>query len=345
MPETTRRIRRLLRLPIDLLALGTGAKSFRDNAILGSVFLNRIGLHAVRLILADRVMAFRRLLLSRAVSLDDRRAFARDGFLIKTDFLPPAVFTALEQEIRAFQAEGRECHQGDTVTHRILLDHETLARLPAAKELLDDRRYRSLLTYVAGRFRVPAHWIQTIHTGVLPGQPDPQRNIHADTFQPTMKAWLFLDDVDERNGPFTYVPGSHRLDARRISWEWKRSIEAASAADRYSAKGSFRAREEELPALGLPGPQAFAVKRNTLVVADTHGLHCRGEATQRPSSRLEIWSMCRTNPFNPFPGLPLGLLDRVELAAYRAWLRVQDRRAARRGSNPMWRAVPPGPRD
>jgi len=340
-PETIRRIHTILRLPLDILALGTGAKSFTGNAAIGSVFLNRLGLHVVRLILADRIMWLRRALLAPTVAAADRQAFRRDGFILKSDFLPAEAFAALEAEIRALHAPGRECHQGDTVTHRILLDGEALARLPAAAALLADRRYRRLLGYVAGRLRVPGHWVQTIRTGALPGKPDPQRNLHADTFQPTMKAWLFLDDVDGRNGPFTYVPGSHRLTAARIAWEWRRSIAASTAADRYSAKGSFRAREDELAALGLPPPQAFAVKRNTLVVADTRGLHRRGDATDRPASRLEIWSMARTNPFNPLPGLPFRFLDRLELAAYRAWLTMQDRRAAKRGGQPMWRAVPP----
>ncbi|RJF89628.1 phytanoyl-CoA dioxygenase [Oleomonas cavernae] len=341
-PETTRRIRTILRLPVDILALGTGAKSFIGNAAIGSVLLNRLGLHVVRLILADRIMWLRRAMLAPLVGAADRRAFQRDGFILKGDFLPAEAFAALEAEVRALRAPGRECHQGDTITHRILLDGEALARLPATAALLRDRRYRRLLGYVAGRLRVPGQWVQTIRTGVLPGQPDPQRNLHADTFQPTMKAWLFLDDVDTRNGPFTYVPGSHRLTLKRMAWEWRRSIAASTLADRYSAKGSFRAQEDELAALGLPPPKAFAVRRNTLVVADTRGLHRRGEATDRPASRLEIWSMARTNPFNPLPGLPFRFLDRIELAAYRGWLALLDRRAQKRGSQPMWRAVPPG---
>ena len=43
------------------------------------------------------------------------------------------------------------------------------------------------------------------------GPPDPQTALHADTFHPTVKAWLFLTDVAADAGPFTYVPGSHRL--------------------------------------------------------------------------------------------------------------------------------------
>lgn len=336
-------IRRLLLLPIQILSIGTGAKSFTDNPVIGNAWLNRLGLHILRLFVADRTMAFRRLLLSATVDAADRAALRRDGFILKGDFLPPAAFAALEAEIRALRAPGRECHQGDTITHRILLDADMLSRLPAARHLMADRRYRRLLGYVAGRLRVPGQWVQTIRSGVIDGPPDPQTNIHSDTFQPTMKAWFFLDDVDERNGPFTYVPGSHRLTLARARFEWRRSISESSARDVLSGRGSLRLGEAELAALGLPPPRAFAVKRNTLIVADTHGLHRRGDALDRPASRLEIWSMARTNPFNPFPGLPFRLFDRIDLALYRGWLAVQDRRAARRGRPPAWRLVPPDP--
>lgn len=332
--------RQILMLPVHVLALATGAKSFVGNPVIGSALLNRLGLHVARVVLADRIMAFRRLLLAALVAPEDRAALRRDGFILKRDFLSGDELAAVEAEVRAMNEPARECHQGDTITWRVLLDEDTLSRLPATRKLLEDGRYRSLLCYVAGRLRVPGHWVQRIRAGILAGKPDPQTNLHADTFQPTMKAWLFLDDVSEDNGPFTYVPGSHRVTWKRLKYEYHRSIAEARATDSYSARGSFRFEDEDLAALGLPAPQAFAVTRGTLVVADTVGLHRRGDSRVRPSSRLEIWSMCRTNPFNPLPGLPFRLLDRVDLALYRAFLSHQDRKAEKRGTSPSWRPVP-----
>src|ERR1700694_3362140 len=57
----------------------------------------------------------------------------------------------------------------------------------------------------------------------LPGPPDPQTALHADTFHPTVKAWLFLTDVAADAGPFTYVPGSHRLTPERLPLEMRSS--------------------------------------------------------------------------------------------------------------------------
>ena len=42
---------------------------------------------------------------------------------------------------------------------------------------------------------------------LVPGLPDPQTDLHTDTFHPTVKAWLFLTDVAADAMPFVYVPG------------------------------------------------------------------------------------------------------------------------------------------
>ena len=46
--------------PVHVAALATGAKSFRDNPIIGSPALNRAGLHVARMRLAERMAERRR---------------------------------------------------------------------------------------------------------------------------------------------------------------------------------------------------------------------------------------------------------------------------------------------
>lgn len=318
----------LLRLPLQVLALASGAKSFRDNPVIGSRRLNRLGLHVSRVTLAALIMGLRRLWLAAFVPRALRQAFARDGFVVLPDFLPAALFAQLEMEVRACRHPTTDMVQGDTVTARVLLDGRVLGDMPAARAVLADRRYRRLLGYVAGRCRVPGQWIQTIHSGVRLDQPDPQRRLHSDTFHPTMKAWLFIDDVDARNGPFTYVPGSHRLTRARLAWEYRQSLAGAELPELYAARGSLRIDDAALGALGLAAPRPIHCRRNTLVVADTRGFHRRGSASDGRADRLELWAMSRTNPFNPLPGLPFAALDRLDLALFKGflWLRPRLRR-------------------
>ena len=80
----------------------------------------------------------------------------------------------------------------------------------------------------------------------------------------TSKAWFFLHDVGPDDGPFFYVPGSHRRTPERLDWENKQSLTAASHPLLYHARGSFRVSEEELAELNLGKPELLVVKANTL---------------------------------------------------------------------------------
>lgn len=282
--------------------LATGAKSFRDNPLIGSRPLNARGLHAERVAIAHRLAWARRARLAQLVSPADRSAFDRDGFVERRDFLPAALFARLRDALLARPAPAREMVQGDTITRRIAVDHRMIAEVPELRVLLANPEWRGLVRYAGSYDSEPLIYIQAILSHVHDAPPDPQTHVHADTFHPTVKAWLFLTDVAADEGPFAYVPGSHRLTPERLAWERAMSIKAPGGVDRLSAKGSFRIAEDELAALGLPRPRLFAVPANTLVVGDTFGFHARGPSV-RASTRVEIWAYGRRNPFLPWTGL------------------------------------------
>lgn len=291
------------RAPLWLFELGTGAKSFADNPILGSEALNRRGLHVARLKLAHRLAWSRRRRLARIVPAEWREQFERDGFVEVRDFLPPEIFARLQQALLTREFDGRQQQQGDTITRRVPIGPELLAAVPELRDLLTGRRWRSLLAYVASTRAEPLYYLQTILSGHAPGGPDPQLELHADTFHPSLKAWLFLTDVSDGQGPLTYVPGSHRLTRERIAWEQARSVDIA-ASDRLSQRGSLRLSPEDLPALNLSLPVKFAVPANTLIAIDTCGFHARGPS-DKPTIRAEIWAYARRTPFVPWTGLDL----------------------------------------
>jgi len=288
--------------PFYAAAVATASKSFDGNPIIGSPALNRAGLHVGRMRLADALAAWRRKRLAHLVSKQDVADFHRDGFIVKRNYLPLTVFEALKSEVLALTAPARDMIQGNTVTRRIALDASTLARIPTVRSLLQNPEWLGLVRYAGSSLLEPLNYIQIIFSHVRETAADPQTVLHSDTFHSTVKAWFFLTDVGEDDGPFTYVPGSHRLTDARLEWEKRMSISASESLDRYTREGSFRIHQRELAGLRLPEPKIFAVPANTLIVADTMGFHARGTSSH-PSVRIEIWAYGRRNPFVPWTGL------------------------------------------
>ena len=291
------------RSPLWVMALATGAKSFADNPVIGSERLNRRGLHVARLKLAHRMAWARRRRLASRVPAEWRERFDRDGFVVIPGFLSEADFARMRDHLLDRAFKSREQQQGDTVTRRVPIGPRLVQQCSELRRLLRDSRWKSLLAYVASTRSEPLYYVQSIFTDALDAPADPQLQLHADTFHPSMKAWLFLTDVEPDKAPLTYVAGSHRLTPQRLSWERAKSVNIREA-DRLSQRGSFRVSPEELPGLSLPQPTAFAVPANTLVAIDTSGFHARGPSVG-PTVRAEIWAYCRRSPFLPWTGFDL----------------------------------------
>src|SRR6266571_399784 len=294
-------LRKILLMPLWLAQVFTQEKFFARNPVIGNRWLNEHGLHTARVAMACRLAEARRRRLARLISAEDRRRFDTDGFIVKRNFLPPDVFADLVAQVRAFRAPAREITEGDTITRHIALDPAALDRVPAARRLLDLPQYRNLLRYAGSSAAAPMVYIQTVLAGAINGAPDPQRDLHTDTFHPTVKAWLFLTDVTPEAMPFVYVPGSHRLTPQRLEWERRMSIRASERAGQPETQLVRAISRDELSEVGLPQPELISAPANTLVVADTFGFHARG-ASAEPTTRVEIWAFGRRNPFLPWTG-------------------------------------------
>jgi len=281
-----------------LLQLFTGAKSFVDNPLIGSRRLNRLGLHTGRVRLAQAMANWRRRSLASGIAPDLREAFERDGFILIPDYLPAEQFEVLRRDLLDVPRAAREHRQGDTVTRRVGVDETLLRTSPALRSLIGSPRWKGMMRYVASDGGNPLYHVQSILTDGK-GPPDPQRTLHADAFHPALKAWLFLTDVAENEGPLVYVRGSQRLTPARLDWEHARSLDVLEKGERLSQRGSLRIGIDELASLGLDEPVRFAVPANTLVLIDTFGFHARG-ASSGTTARAELWSYRRRSPFIPW---------------------------------------------
>ena len=303
-----------------MLKLLTAEKNLND-PILGSRSLNALGFWSARIRSAHALTALRTRLWWRDRS-DIGRAVQRDGFAMVPDFLPLTEFKHLrdmalkvlddvaardpapDRRASGFSPKtlypwGFDRCEGGTLGRFVTLNRLTddRDREIAATILGDPRLHEASLAILGRRVRHRHFWInRTCHGGTADAH-DPQKDLHRDTFTPTVKFWLFLEDVRNENGPFMYVPGSHRLNETRYRWEMRR-IEEALRHPRGSRASAFRVSPQERDALGLSAPKAFSVPANTLVIANTFGFHRRGDATPG-ASRLAIFGTNRPSPFLP----------------------------------------------
>lgn len=109
------------------------------------------------------------------------------------------------------------------------------------------------------------------------GQRDGQDIPHTDAFYPSFKLFVYLNDVDENNGAFRYLKGSHRfalnlaLNAYKGALEYyfkggKRQLYPTNATSRLT-QGTY----EWFSALGKPGDGVFF---------NVQGIHRRGNFTK-----------------------------------------------------------------
>lgn len=285
-------------------------KSFRSNPILGSERLNQRGLHRTRVAAAARMAVFRRKLIG-GIDAADRAAYARDGFVMRENYLPQDLFESIRAELLSRPHPAWELREGHTVTRMIPLTTRMREQLPLAVQAVRDPYLEKLTGYVAGRTGAPIHFVQIVLAEPKEGPADPQTMMHADTFHSTTKFWLFLHDVGEDDGPFMFVPGSHRLTPERLEWEYHNSIAAQKLQLDHHSDGSFRVAADELGSLGYGPPRRMVVKANTLIVADTYGFHSRSPS-DRPTVRMELHGHLRRNPFTPWNGLDYQSLPGVK---------------------------------
>lgn len=290
-----------------------------------------MGLHIARLILAHGIMKFRMIYLSGGVPKLLRKQYYED-VLSKEDFQD------LYHETREIKSEIRECIQGNTLTHRIHLDKDNFNQSKVIQDLITRKDIVKLLKFGAGKNHLPVSHIQVIKSNYVKGKGDPQKNLHSDTFHPTMKYWFFLQDVGHNMAPFTYIIGSNKLTWKRLKWEYEKSIHMDEEQASYAKNGSFRIEEEELEVLGLPLPTEVCVSKNTLVIVNTFGFHRRGDSNIK-STRSEIWGISRTNPFNPFVGFGLTLFHKLDNWGLKKLRLIKDKEALKRGGISSWHVI------
>jgi hypothetical protein len=273
----------------------------------GTPLANRLGFQVARALAMNAAFARRR----RPVEADLRpyvEAYERDGAFVIEDFLPSAVFAAVQAECRAVHEAGifnSEVLDDNSVVEEQLSVKKHRSRLPVTAEHLLDGDWLPRLASALARREVSVKavdvtWMRKAHDAPPPERLIGTNYLHADVHYPTAKAWLFLHDIDESNGAFVYAKGSQKLTPARLAYEYDASLRVAKAA----AAGTLR-RTTPYALLRMPTERQLRAMRvvetvmggapNTLLVASVMGFHRRGEFDEG-RSREQIQITFRDRP-------------------------------------------------
>jgi len=148
---------------------------------------------------------------------------------------------------------------------------------PSCREAFDNSFVSPLIQLLTNRLNGRESQLLTTHIYVTKGLTVP-RGLHFDSHAPLFKAFIYLTDVELRNGPFSYVPGSHhpqfkeRVMRLNLSWErqYQRPLRYGTAA--YS---------EAYSPVNLTGG------KGTLIIANQMGLHC-GQSQDADAERYML---------------------------------------------------------
>lgn len=273
-------------------------------------------IHLARIAVADWCNRSRKAVaLAFMLDREEERALRDDGIAVIPNFLSDGEFRKLRDEAyRAVElveanvpirqrsqpgfgpqephAWGFDRYDGGTLNRFIDIQPATM---PYAHALGSNSRIARLCRVGLGMPRPPRRaMIYLTVNGDEDLNHDIQKDLHRDSYCRKMKYWYFLDPVTRDDGPFVYVPGSHKLTKQRLEWECEQARKRGIPG--LFRDSAFRISPSVLATIGLPAPQARPVAENTLVIADTFGLHRRGDASPG-SRRLAIYGQKRPWPF------------------------------------------------
>lgn len=113
---------------------------------------------------------------------------------------------------------------------------------------------------------------------------------HADVFYPTIKVFLYLNDVNEKNAAYIFARGTHKLSLKRLLLEYKLSVRYAKD------KNDVYTDDKDISYIGSKS-ESICGKANTLIISNNMGYHNRGffssleprETAQLDFRNLETW--------------------------------------------------------
>ena len=179
----------------------------------------------------------------------------------------------------------------------------------------DAEKFNALMEVITLGTHTKTNWNTRVDVG---GEYDIQHTLHIDTFHPAFKAFTYNNAVTPDEGPFAFVPGTHKNSLGKLKLLYNTSnnrtkaildekLERSQDHERWTE--SFRldlgttncidddSINSKLASYNLPAEELVLGDANTLIIADTSGLHRKYPAKTGHKRETGRFVLPRLNPF------------------------------------------------
>lgn len=220
----------------------------------------------------------------------------RDGFAVLENYWSRQEALAMRDQLESYLGSTEDCDLANGAYLRVWeggRDYDQgVRRIYHVDKLVPGleahRNDPSLMRIIHAYYRRPFHSRVLVFQHNLATAHN-TRYYHVDSFFNELKTFLYLDDVDAGNGPFTYLKGSHKH-------HWLRTRKLLRPGKSDLPPTTFR--PEELSEI-LQDEVQLCGAAGTLILADVRGFH-RG-SPQKERSRSVLVNFIHKEAGDVFP--------------------------------------------
>ncbi|OGN17758.1 MAG: hypothetical protein A3C88_02185 [Candidatus Yanofskybacteria bacterium RIFCSPHIGHO2_02_FULL_50_12] len=248
----------------------------------GGPILNLLGYHVLRVFFFNLSFALRRNRMpkdARAAAI--ARQVIEDGVAVLPNFFPADVFAAIKTECESKEIKVSNERAPHVRRDTLVSEHKSnpilephLANNEFINSIVAAAVRKDILITPKVQFEISYYHEEDIGKPTTDVKSD---NLHFDVSYPTIKCFLYLTDVDERNAATMFVKRSHKMTLARLWMEYKMSVmfywkwnKERRATETPEVSQEFL-RQNGLEVMQING------KANTMIIENTMGFHGRGQ--------------------------------------------------------------------
>jgi hypothetical protein len=234
------------------------------------------------------------------------RVYDDKGVVTFEDFLDPMWWNTIREELKHFAPTANTNKQPHNLVHNFERDRNNfrgvfhlIEKSPLKYFISQCVRIDSESTVFQNDFNNNTY-IQVLDN--KPDDNDEQKDLHMDTFFPSLKFWYFPEDVGVDEGPFKYAKRSTNMSFELLDWLYRQTNDVVNdrwdkARRRGHPEGSFRVTNDELDTMCLKA-KTVSVRGNTLVIGNVNGFHGRSDVNSEGHVRRSVHGSIRVQqPF------------------------------------------------